>query len=247
MLYLPTIPTRYSVAELESEPITCNARLGHYTTFANLLDLAAIAVPNALRSDGTLSASCCRSRAVGRTLAQARIQSSRRQRARPRCDRTRSDRGEDGPVSGSGGVRDRRRWRASPRRATQRAADRPRGSTRPEYTDPPAYHLYERAGEGPARPGLVRVGHAGVAIEFEVWAFPVPALGVLLAQVPAPLTIGTVELEDGSAVKGFLCEAWAADGAMTSRVSVAGVPGGGACWRGRLHHRQRRLRDHRRL
>ena len=30
------------------------------------------------------------------------------------------------------------------------------------------------------------------------------------AQVPAPLGIGTVLLEDGSSVKGFICEGWVA-------------------------------------
>lgn len=34
----------------------------------------------------------------------------------------------------------------------------------------------------------------------------------LLAQVPPPLAIGTVELEDGSLVKGFICEGYIADG-----------------------------------
>jgi allophanate hydrolase len=31
--------------------------------------------------------------------------------------------------------------------------------------------------------------------------------------VPAPLGIGTVELDDGSQVKGFICEAWVAEAA----------------------------------
>lgn len=29
--------------------------------------------------------------------------------------------------------------------------------------------------------------------------------------MPAPLGIGTVELEDGNQVKGFICEAWVAE------------------------------------
>ncbi|MPT24121.1 MAG: allophanate hydrolase, partial [Starkeya sp.] len=46
----------------------------------------------------------------------------------------------------------------------------------------------------------------GAAIALEVWALPRTALGEFLAGIPAPLVIGTVELEDGSTVKGFLCE-----------------------------------------
>ena len=214
VLCVPTIPTRYSVAELESEPITCNARLGHYTTFANLLDLAAIAIPNALRSDGTpvgiMLIAPARSdglllrlgsrvhAASGLALgATGHVPTAVRMGRCPvpaECEIAVVGAHLSGePLNGQ---------------LTDLGARLVR-STRTH----PAYRLYELAGEGPARPGLVRVGHAGVAIELEVWALRVPALGVLLAQVPAPLTIGTVELEDGSAVKGFLCEAWAADGA----------------------------------
>ena len=41
----------------------------------------------------------------------------------------------------------------------------------------------------------------------EVWALPRERFGDFIAGVPAPLAIGTVELDDGSTVKGFLCEA----------------------------------------
>ena len=34
--------------------------------------------------------------------------------------------------------------------------------------------------------------------------------GQLVASVAPPLAIGTIELEDGETVKGFLCESWAA-------------------------------------
>jgi len=34
-------------------------------------------------------------------------------------------------------------------------------------------------------------------------------------QVPAPLGIGTVELDDGDVVKGFICEAWVKDAALS--------------------------------
>ncbi|WP_251076347.1 amidase family protein [Frankia nepalensis] len=44
-LVLPTVPCTFSVADMLADPIRRNARLGRYTTFANLLDLAAVAVP----------------------------------------------------------------------------------------------------------------------------------------------------------------------------------------------------------
>jgi allophanate hydrolase len=47
----------------------------------------------------------------------------------------------------------------------------------------------------------------------EVWSLPAREFGSFVAGIPAPLGIGTVRLEDGSAVQGFVCEAVAADGA----------------------------------
>ena len=51
-LLLPTAPTLPRIDEVEAEPIEVNTRLGRYTNFVNLLDLAAIAVPAGMRSDG---------------------------------------------------------------------------------------------------------------------------------------------------------------------------------------------------
>ena len=59
----------------------------------------------------------------------------------------------------------------------------------------------------PPKPGLVRESVlAGWGIEVEVWAMPEREFGSFVAEVPAPLAIGNVVLEDGTAVKGFVCE-----------------------------------------
>ena len=52
VLVVPTAPRSYTIAEVEAEPVELNRRLGTYTNFVNLLDLAAIAVPAAMRADG---------------------------------------------------------------------------------------------------------------------------------------------------------------------------------------------------
>jgi len=72
----------------------------------------------------------------------------------------------------------------------------------------PLYRLYALAGGPPARPGLLRsgAGEPGAAIETEVWALPAEGFGRLVAGIPAPLCIGTLELADGSRPKGFLVE-----------------------------------------
>ena len=58
-----------------------------------------------------------------------------------------------------------------------------------------------------------RPGEAGAGIEIEVWSLSAPAFGTFVARIPPPLAIGTVELADGSSVKGFLCEEHALAGA----------------------------------
>jgi allophanate hydrolase len=47
-------------------------------------------------------------------------------------------------------------------------------------------------------------------IEVELYDLPLQGFGMLVASVLPPLAIGTVQLADGEAVKGFLCESWAA-------------------------------------
>jgi allophanate hydrolase len=42
---------------------------------------------------------------------------------------------------------------------------------------------------------------------------PLDQVGSFLAGIPAPLGLGTLELEDGTWEKGFICEGHAAQGA----------------------------------
>ena len=43
----------------------------------------------------------------------------------------------------------------------------------------------------------------------EIWELSTAGFGSFVAEIPPPLTIGTVTLADGSSVKGFLCETFA--------------------------------------
>ena len=51
-MMVPTAPLAPTLADLAADPITPNSRLGTYTNFVNLLDLAALAVPGPFRNDG---------------------------------------------------------------------------------------------------------------------------------------------------------------------------------------------------
>ena len=76
------------------------------------------------------------------------------------------------------------------------------------------YRLFALPNTTPPKPGLVREpGFAGPGLEVEVWALPAAAFGHFVANIPAPLGVGKVALDDGSEVSGFLCESHAIAGA----------------------------------
>ena len=75
------------------------------------------------------------------------------------------------------------------------------------------YRLFALAGTEPPKPGMVRMASDGRAIAVEIWEMPMRTFGGFVAGIRAPLSIGTIELDDGSTVQGFLCEAAATAGA----------------------------------
>jgi allophanate hydrolase len=73
--------------------------------------------------------------------------------------------------------------------------------------------LFALAGTTPPTPALARMpDHISDSIAptkpiaVELWQVPLRLFGALVAQVPAPLGIGTVRLANGHSVKGFICE-----------------------------------------
>ena len=78
----------------------------------------------------------------------------------------------------------------------------------------PYYRLFALPGTTPPKPGLVRTTEdGGTGIEVEVWEMSAEAFGTFVAAIPPPLGVGTIDLEDGTRVKSFLCEGYAAVGA----------------------------------
>lgn len=76
----------------------------------------------------------------------------------------------------------------------------------------PVYKLYELSGK-PKKPGMVRVKKGGASITVECYNLPVEKLGVFLSQIPLPLGLGKVKLENEEEVIGFLCESAAIEDA----------------------------------
>lgn len=203
----PTAGTIYTRAQMRAEPIARNSDLGLYTNFMNLLDYAAVAVPAGMRRDGlplgvTLFAPAHQDLPLLRLAA--RWQQSRAQPCGAReASVAPADPDVPQPVP-SGRMRlavvgAHMRGMALNGQLLERGA-RLLAATRTA----PCYRLF--ALPDGRRPGLLRVARGGAAVACEVWDLPAQALGGFLAGVAAPLGIGSVSLEDGSAVPGFLCE-----------------------------------------
>ena len=212
-LLVPTAATHPLIADVLHEPFAINARLGYYTNFANLLDLAAIAIPAGRRGDGlpfgvTLLApagSDHRLAAMAQVLAEALAGGA--------------------PCSAAGSLA------LEPLPAPQASLDlvvvgahllgQPLnwqllecGARRVRSCrTAPHYRLYALANTAPPKPGLVRCEQDGASIEVEVWRLPAAQLGRFIAWADSPLAIGSLELEDGGWAKGFVCEPWAVQGA----------------------------------
>jgi allophanate hydrolase len=215
VLVVPTAPTIYTIAQIEADPIELNRRLGFYTNAVNLLDLAAIAVPSSMRPDG-LPFGITLIGPAGSELRLAEL-AARYHAATGLTLGTSSE-----PVPAPRGPV------AQPGRSARVAVVgahlsglplngqlRERGARLVAHTrTAAAYRFHALPNTTPPKPGMVRVGHGeGASIAVEVWEMPIEHFGSFVALVPSPLCIGTIELEDGSSVQGFLCEPAALEGA----------------------------------
>ena len=215
-LVVPTAPTIYTIEQVLADPIQLNSRLGTYTNFVNLLDLCGLAVPASMRADGvpfgiTLLAPAGQDAAlaaIGRQFhyATGLPLGALKQKQPPLANTSAVAAAGEVAVAVVGahlsGMPLNGELRAAGARLLARAETAPH------------YRLYALADTRPAKPGLLRVKNgAGTAVEVEVWALSPKAFGRFVAAVPPPLAIGTVELDGGRQVKGFLVEAEAIGGA----------------------------------
>ncbi len=212
-LVVPTAPTIYRIDEVLRRPREYNGNLGLYTTFANLLDLAAVAVPGGFRGDGLPSGITVIGPARTDPLLAA-VADAYHHRLGGRLGATEHELPAASPVTT---VSDRLELVVVGAHLTGEplniqlieARARLVRSTRTARS----YRLFALRGTNPAKPGLVRAPLDGHAIDVEVWSLDAPAFARFVARVPPPMCIGSVELEDGSYTKGFLCEPYALNGA----------------------------------
>jgi allophanate hydrolase len=223
ILVTPTAGTVYKIAGVEADPIRTNSNLGHYTNFVNLLDLSAIAVPagflgNALPFGITLIAPAFADEALCALgdIAQRAMVKTMGATGSPipilkNQDRIVKNHNLIGvAVCGAHMAGLPLNYQLAERGARLARSCR----------TAPHYRLYALTEFSPPRPGLVRAEN-GTSIDVEVWEVPSAAFGSFVDGIPSPLGIGTVALEDGTQVKGFLCEAHA----VRSARDISGLGG----------------------
>jgi allophanate hydrolase len=215
-LALPTAPTIYAIDEVLADPIGLNSRLGTYTNFVNLLDLCGLAVPSAMRPDGTPfgvtllapAGEDAALAAIGREFhhASGLPLGALKHKQPATARRSSAPAAGEIPIAVVGAHLSGMPLNGELRTARARLIARAKTA--------PHYRLYALAATRPPKPGLLRVKNdTGTAIEVEVWALSEAAFGRFVAAVPPPLSIGTLELDDGQTAKGFLVEAEAVAGA----------------------------------
>jgi allophanate hydrolase len=208
-LVLPTAPTAYTTAQVLANPVELNSRLGTYTNFVNLLDLCGLALPAAIRPDGipfgiTLLAPAgqdAQLASIGRVFhAGTGLAMGARSLPQPPLATVPARlNGDEIAIAVVGahlsGMALNGELKALGGRLLEAA------STAPDY------RLYALS-TTPPKPGMLRVAAGtGTPIAVELWALSAASFGTFVAAIPPPLSIGTVRLDDGRGIKGFLVEA----------------------------------------
>lgn len=192
-LLTPTTTAHPTLAEVAADPVGVNARLGRFTNFANLLDMASLAVPA-----GTVDGLPFGVMFTGPAFSDRTLAALARRLADPTVDLF---------VVGA-------HLSGHPLNHQLVAAG---GSLVGAASTTADYRLFA-LDTVPAKPGLVRRPGGGAGIGGEVWRMPARGFGTFVAALPQPMTIGAVDLADGRTVRGFLAE----ETAVTAAPDITG-------------------------
>jgi allophanate hydrolase len=200
-LLTPATTAHPTLADVAADPVGVNAGLGRYTNFANLLDLASVAVP----------AGTVRGLPFGIMLTGPAGSDERLAGIAMRYDQAPVDLLVVGAhLSGQ------------PLNHELLAA----GATLVGPAATARRYRLLALDTAPPKPGLVREARGGASIAGEVWRLPAAGFARFMAGLASPMAVGLVGLDDGRDVLGFLCEAVAMDGAA----DITGY-GGWRAWR----------------
>ena len=215
VIMVPSAPNHPTMEDLKNHPIIKNSELGMYTNYVNLMRLCAVAVPAGFTDKGmpfgvTLLAQEGSDNALLKLAAQWQILFG--------LPLGKSDMkgslNELAIIPNKAGTMEiavvGAHLRGMPLHSqlTERRARLVKACKSSK-----SYKLFALANTTPPKPGLVKAKTDGAAIDLEVYEMPIAEVGSFLGLIPAPLGLGNIELEDGSWVKGFICEPYAISGA----------------------------------
>jgi allophanate hydrolase len=215
VLMVPSAPTLPTIAQVQADSLGWSRHLGKYTNFVNLLGLSALALPGGFTTTGLPAGITL----VGPAGAERRLceigmawqhqldlqlgATGAKVPSASRPDTGRVPPDDDHVRVAVAGAH----LRGQPLHAALLGWGA--RFVRPSRSAP-NYRFLALMELDPPRAGLLHTPEGGGAVAVEVYDLPVAGFGRLVASVAPPLAIGTVELEDGEHVKGFLCESWAA-------------------------------------
>jgi allophanate hydrolase len=200
-LLAPTAPEHPTVAAVAADPLGTNARLGTYTNFVNLFDMAGVAVP-AGEADGGLFGVSLLVRAfddqVALDLAERLLAVGDRSTADGAATVAPS---APYPTTGTSVVVFGAHLTGEPLNDDLVALGA-------RFVGPvataPDYRMHALA-TSPAKPLLAAVAPGtGTRLAGEEWLLTPHAVGQLLSTIPRPLALGAVTLDDGREVVGFV-------------------------------------------
>ncbi|MET0357696.1 MAG: allophanate hydrolase [Cellvibrio sp.] len=215
-LLVPTSPRHPTIASVDAEPVVVNSQLGTYTNFVNLADCSALSLPAAIRKDGlpfgiTLIAPAWQDAALAKFgkiwQANADLNLGTTNRKVPTLISKN--------IAPEGYVR----LAVVGAHLTGMPLNIQLQERKAIFVESAltanSYRLFALPNTTPPKPGLIRckAGETGAEIIVELWDVPLEHFGSFVALIPAPLGIGTLTLEDGREVKGFICEGAAVEGA----------------------------------
>ncbi len=217
---MPTNGSHYTIQQLLDDPIQLNSNMGYYTNFVNLLDYSAISVPAGHHENGIGFGITFFHKALhDKQLMLLAKRLADKLALAPGANLYEFEAGRSG-VGTSIGVSPSTsidvlvcgahleglplNWQLNERGATKIL----------ESSTSDKYRFYALAGGPIKRPALVRDESKGAEIDVEVWRMPREDFGSFVAEIPAPLGIGKVELASGEWVSGFICDPWGLEGAQ---------------------------------
>lgn len=215
VLLVPSAPNHPTLEDLKHHPIAKNSELGMYTNYVNLMRLCAVAVPAGFTEKGlpfgiTLIAPEGSDNALLNLAAQWQIlfglplgkSDMKASISELTITSTQKDSLQIAVVGAH--------LQGMPLHSqlTERNARFIKSCKSAK-----SYRLFALPNTSPPKPGLLKAKTDSAGIDLEIYEMPASEVGSFLGLIPAPLGLGNIELEDGTWVKGFICEPYAIEGA----------------------------------